>query len=269
MRGERLNSIARNMLPASCIWLIAGCSWLGWGKTGTVEPAKKVAQGAKIVAVTTARTGALVAKIVASGTYRGSRKVVTWTSARTVDGTTATLKKLNLIERPVPQDILEELPDELLTSLTSLDFVKPEVEPEQAVISSSDSRWEGEVLYKLGKGGSIEVRLDGPAELIVVTLAGFLPEERQQKNSESASYTVYVEEDELDLGQISFESGVFRQLSLYGYPGWRVSSPGVFVVKALAGAHRYRLSCKRSDSDCFLLVSCFLPRYELDNGINP
>ena len=269
MRGEKLNSIARNMIPASCIWLIAGCSWLDWGKTGTVEPVKKVAQGAKIVAVTTARTGALVSKIIATGTYRGSRKVVTWTSARTVEGTAATLEKLNLIERPVPQDILEELPDELLNSITSLNFIKPEVEPEQVVIASSDSRWEGEVLYKLAKGRSLEVRLEGPAELIVVTLAGFLPEEEQPKNSEVASYTVYVEEDELGLGEISFESGVFKPLSLYGYPGWQVSSPGVFVVKALDGAHRYRLSCKRSDSDCFLLVSCFLPRYELDKGTNP
>ena len=269
MRGQRLNSIARNLIPASCIWLIAGCSWLGWGKTGTVVPAKKVAQGAKIVAVTTVRTGALVSKIIASSTYRGSRKVVTWTSARTVDGTTATLEKLNLIERPVPQDILEELPDELLNSITSLDFIKPEVESEQVVIASSDSRWEGEVLYKLAKGRSLEVRLDGPAELIVVTLAGFLPEEQQQKNSEAASYTVHIDEDQRDLGEISFESGVFKPLSLYGYPDWRVSSPGVFVVKALEGAHRYRLRCTRSDSDCFLLVSCFLPRYELDKENSP
>lgn len=237
------------------------CSWLSNDKA--FKPAKKVAASARTVAVKTARAGALVSKLIASQTYRGSRKAVTWTGARTRKGTTATLELFNLIERPVPPDILERLPDELVSSLTALDFIKPRMETEKAVISSPDLRWEGEIFYILEKGESIEIELNGPVELIVVTVAGFSPEKGVKKRRAPAFYTVYVTEDDLELGEVSFEAGTSPLLNLYGYDRWGVSQPSVFVIKALEGVHRYRLDYKRKDSEDFLLFSCYLPRYEV------
>ncbi|HLA40497.1 MAG TPA: hypothetical protein VJ417_10885, partial [Candidatus Glassbacteria bacterium] len=117
--GLLYTAAASTIVSLYCLW--SGCSAL--------YPARKVAGGARVVAVTTARAGALVTRIIASGTYRGSRKAVTWTGSRTREGTAATLEMLNLIDRPVPPAILERLPDELLESLTRLDFVKPIAEP--------------------------------------------------------------------------------------------------------------------------------------------
>jgi len=248
--------------PAVLVLVAVSCSWLSDDKA--FKPAKKMAEHARTVAVKTARAGALVSKLIASQTYRGSRRAVTWTGARTRQGTAATLELFNLVERPVPPDILERLPDELLSSLTALDFVKPRMETEKAVISSSDLRWEGEIVYILDKGESIEIELNGPVELIVITMAVFSPEKGRKKRQGVAFYTVYVIEDDLELGEVSFEAGASPFLNLYGYDRWGVSPPGVFVIKVLEGVHRYRLSYKRKDSEDFLLVSCYLPRYELE-----
>ena|GEM_PF-3797033 len=253
--------------PAALVLVAVSCSWLSDDKA--FKPAKKMAEGARTVAVKTARAGALVSKLIASQTYRGSRRAVTWTGARTRQGTAATLELFNLIERPVPPDILERLPDELLSSLTALDFVKPRMETEKAVISSPDLRWEGEIVYILDKGESIEIELNGPVELIVITMAVFSLEKGRKKRQDVAFYTVYVTEDDFELGEVSFEAGASPFLNLYGYDRWGVSPPGVFVIKALEGVHRYRLSYKRKDSEDFLLVSCYLPRYELEQDQTP
>jgi hypothetical protein len=255
------------IIPATLVLGAVSCSWLSNDKA--FKPAKKVAESARIVAVKTVRAGALVSKLNASQTYRGSRKAVTWTGARTREGTTATLELFNLIERPVPPDILERLPDKLLSSLTALDFVKPCRETEKAVIASPDLRWEGEVLYVLEKGEYFEIELNSPVELIVITMAGFSPEKSREKPHGLAFYTVYVTEDDLELGEVSFEAGVSSFLSLYGYESWRLSPPGVLVIKALEGVHRYRLSYRRKDSDDFLLLSCYLPRYEAEKDQIP
>jgi len=255
------------IIPATLVLGAVSCSWLSNDKA--FKPAKKVAESARIVAVKTVRAGALVSKLIASQTYRGSRKAVTWTGARTREGTTATLELFNLIERPVPPDILERLPDKLLSSLTALDFVKPCRETEKAVIASPDLRWEGEVLYVLEKGEYFEIELNSPVELIVITMAGFSPEKSREKPHGLAFYTVYVTEDDLELGEVSFEAGVSSFLSLYGYESWRLSPPGVLVIKALEGVHRYRLSYKRKDSEDFLLFSCYLPRYEIEQDQTP
>ncbi|MFH1068371.1 MAG: hypothetical protein V1794_02015 [Candidatus Glassbacteria bacterium] len=242
---------------AAALGLVLGCSWFGGHKGGAFVPARKVAEGARTVAVTTARAGALVSRLIASGTYRGSRKAVTWTGARTREGTTATLELLNLIERPVPPVILERLPEELLVSLTRLEFVKPVREPERLVINSRDSRWEGELFYRLDRNGSLDVELDGPLEMIVVGLAVYTPEETALETS----YTIMVAEDKTELGEVTFEAGRAAYLSLYGYHNWGVSQPGVFVLKALEGSHLYTLRGSRTGDNGFLLVSCYLPRY--------
>ena len=256
-------AMIKNLLkinPAVLVLVIVSCSW--WSNDSALKPARKVAESARTVAVKTARAGALVSKLIASQTYRGSRKAATWTGARTRDGATATLELFNLIERPVPPDILERLPDELLYSLSALDFIRPCVETEKAVISSPDLRWEGEILYVLEKGESFEIELSGPVEVIVITMAGFSPQKGRKKRGGVAGYTVYITEDERELGEVSFEAATSSFLSLYGYNQWGISLPGVFVIKALEGDHRYRMSCEREDSEDFLLFSCYLPRYE-------
>jgi len=264
--GEIAKSLFK-IIPAALVWVTVACSWLDNDKA--FKPARKVAESARTVAVKTARAGALVSKLIASQTYRGSRRAVTWTGARTREGTAATLELFNLIERPVPPDILERLPDELLSSLTALDFFKPCLETEKAVIASPDLRWEGEILYILEKGESLEIELNCPVELIAITMAGFSPGTGREKPEGPAFYTVYVTEDNLELGEVSFEAGVSPFLSLYGHDRWRVSLPGVFVIKALEGKHRYRLSYERTDSEDFLLLSCYLPRYETGKDRTP
>jgi len=257
--AEMIKSLLK-INSAVLVLVIGSCSW--WSNERAFKPARKVAEGARTVAVKTARAGALVSKVIASQTYRGSRKAATWTGARTRDGATATLELFNLIERPVPPDILERLPDELLSSLSALDFIRPCVETQKAVISSPDLRWEGEILYVLEKGESFEIELSGPVEMIVITMAGFSPREGREKNGGVAGYTVYISEDDLELGEVSFEAATSSFLSLYSYDRWRVSMPGVFVIKALEGDHRYRMSYEREDCEDFLLFSCYLPRYE-------
>ncbi|MEA1996970.1 MAG: hypothetical protein U9N45_05000, partial [Gemmatimonadota bacterium] len=130
--------------------------------------------------------------------------------------------------------------------------------------SSPDSRWEGELFYSLAIGEQIEVALDGPAELIVVTLAAFRPPGKGEMPGEAAAfYKVHVSEDNETLGEVGFESSPPESLlALHGYPGWQVSSPGVFVIKSIEGSHIYRLNCKRADSDDFMLISFYIPRYE-------
>ncbi|MBW7996703.1 MAG: hypothetical protein FVQ81_09100 [Candidatus Glassbacteria bacterium] len=221
------------------------CSWLETGGNAALE-------GARVVAVKTARAGAIASKY----TYKGGRRVVTWTGARTVEGTTATLEMLNLIERPVPPSILERIPADLLVSLTSLEFVRPVSAAGMAVISSEDSRWEGEVFHREA-GERLEYEIAGPAEMIVVTLSA-----ASRRGAKCLKrYTVFIEEDRRDLGEISFATSPSEAIGLYGHPGWYLSEPGVFIIKALEGVHRYRLRCDYSNTDKCLLVAGFLPRY--------
>ena len=126
---------------------LLGCSWLGSGGSAALD-------GARVVAVQTARAGAIASEY----TYKGSRRAVTWTGERTVDGTTATLEALNIIERQVPQVILERIPEELLYSLSSLEYIPSSVRAPRVVISSDDSRWEGEV-FLVDQGSGLELSL--------------------------------------------------------------------------------------------------------------
>ncbi len=221
------------------------CSWLGTGGSAALE-------GARVAAVKTARAGAIASKY----TYRGGRKAVTWTGARTADGTTATLEALNLLERPVPPAILERIPDEVLASLTSLHFVSPVADAPMEVINSPDTRWEGEVFYRLD-GSWLEFEIEDATEMIVVTLSAAPSEDA----TELSGYTVLVQEDRAELGEIKFATSRADMIWLYGYPGWLVSRPGVFVINALEGRHRYRIGSDIAGGDGFLLVACFLPRY--------
>ena len=227
------------------------------------NPASTVARGAKTMAIKTARAGAVISKLIAKNTYRGGRRVVTWTGERTADGTAATLERLGLRERPVPLAVLERLPDHLLESLSSLEFVSPSGATQKMVLSSLDSRWEGEIFHRLDRDRSIEVELTGPNELIVVTLACFSSEEIGNTEAVSATYTVYVKEDGSPLGEVSFAAAVSNILYLYSYKGWRAGWPGVFVVQALEGTHRYQFSFDREDEGSDPLIVCFfLPHYE-------
>ena len=215
------------------------------------------------MAIKTARAGALISKLIATSTYRGGRRAVTWTSERTVDGTTVTLERLGLKERPVPPVVLERLPDHLLESLSSLEFVTPSGATRKMVLSSPDSRWEGEIFHRLDRHYSVEVELEGPDELIVVTLASFSPEGSGRAGAVSTTYTVFVQEDGSPLGEVSFAATASEILYLYGYQGWRAGWPGVFVVQALEGTHRYRFSFDRNDEGSDPLMICFfIPRYE-------
>ena len=227
------------------------------------NPASTVARGAKTMAIKTARAGAVISKLIASNTYRGGKQVITWTGERTADGTAATLERLGLIERPVPLAVLERLPDHLLESLSSLEFVSPSGTTQKIVLSSLDSRWEGEIFHRLDRDRSIEVKLTGPNELIVVTLACFSSEGIGNTEAVSTTYTVYVKEDGSPLGEVSFAAAVSDILYLYGYKDWRAGWPGVFVVQALEGTHRYRFSFDREDEGSDPLMVCFfLPHYE-------
>ena len=232
-------------------------------KSPSGNPAATVARGAKTMAIKTARAGAVVSKLIASNTYRGSKKAVTWTGQQTANGTTATLERLGLKERPVPLVVLERLPDHLLESLNSLEFVSPNQATGKIVLSSPDSRWEGEIFHRLDPGQSVEIEVLGPEELIVVTLACFSPSEGAQFDSENTNYTVFVDEDGVILGEVSFAAAVSDILYLYGYQDWRAGWPGVFVVQAFEGTHSYRVSFIREDNENDPLMICFfLPRYE-------
>jgi hypothetical protein len=257
---SRFRCVPQLLVPGLLIACASlGCSLL---KRGETRSAKAVAHGARIVAVNTARAGALISKLIATGTYYGSKRAVTWTSARTVDGTAATLDMLGLIERPVPPDVLESIPDELLESLTSLEFIPAQSRAGITVISSSDLRWEGELFYRLNRGQSIDVRIDGPVELIVVTMACFPPpEQRLRPKENNALYKVSVREDDESLGDVRFETGPSDVLGIYGEQGWRASEPGVFVVKVVEGNHLYHFNIQREGLDRPMLVSFFLPRY--------
>ncbi len=222
-----------------------GCSWLGSGGSAALK-------GARVAAVKTARAGAIASKY----TYQGGRKVVTWTGARTADGTTATLAALNIMERPVPPAILERIPEDVLASLSSLHFLSPVADAKMEVISSSDTRWEGEVFLRAANGW-LEFEVEGDIEMIVVTLGATSSERSAPLNG----YTVYVQEDRAELGEIEFTTSMAEEVRLYGYPGWPLSEPGVFVINALRGRHRYRIGSDISGGDGFLLVACFLPRY--------
>jgi hypothetical protein len=227
------------------------------------NPAATVARGAKTMAIKTVRAGAVISKLIASNTYRGSKKAVTWTGQQTANGTTATLQRLGLKDRPVPLVVLERLPDHLLESLNSLEFVSPKLATSKIVLSSPDSRWEGEIFHRLDPEQSIEIEVSGSQELIVVTLACFSPPERMQINSENTNYTVFVDEDGYILGEVSFAAAVSGILYLYGHQDWRVGWPGVFVVQALEETHSYRFSYIREDNENDPLMICFfLPRYE-------
>lgn len=264
IRLVRLGGLLYIALVSAAVTLC--CSWFGGSGASALDPARKVAEGARVVAVKTARAGALATRMIVSGTYRGSRKAVTWTGSHTWDGTTATLEMLDLIDRPVPPVILERLPDELLASLTHLDFVKPVEEPARLVITSRDSRWEGELFYRLERDASIDVALEGPLELIVVSLAALSAEELGQGNIGEVSYTIEVSEDKDELGEVTFETERATYLGLYGYPKWGLTQPGVFVIKALEGWHVYNLRGRYDGGDGFLLVSCYLPRYNTGSG---
>jgi len=218
-----------------------GCSMIKSEKSG----APAVARGVRTVAKSTARA-------------------VTWTGTRTRHGTAATLDFLGLIERPVPPDVLERLPDELLESLASLEFVKLSRETEKIIISSPDSRWEGELFYRLDQGESVEVSLQGPAKLIAVTLAVFSPGKKElKKEMGPAVYKLLVRVDNSAPAEVSFELAPLDLLSLYGYENWRLSFPGVFVIKVEPGKKSFRLSFERSDCKDFVLISFYLPKYEL------
>jgi hypothetical protein len=219
------------------------CSWLGSGGSAAL-------QGARVAAVKTARAGAIASKY----TYRGGRRAVTWTGGRTADG----LEALNILERPVPPAILERIPDEVLASLTSLHFIRPVADEQMEVISSPDTRWEGEVFYRVD-GGWLEFEVEEATEMIVVTLSAASREDA----AALSGYTVLVEEDKSELGEIMFATSRAEMIWLYGYPGWLLSEPGVFVINALQGRHRYRISSDISGGDGFLLVACFLPRYHV------
>lgn len=233
------------------------CSWLDSGSNAAIV-------GARVVAVNTARAGAIAARYIASNTYEGGRKAVTWTGDRTVDGTTATLEMLNIIERPVPPSILERIPEDLLVSLTALEFVSPRSFADRAVISSEDSRWEGEVFYRVN-GGALEFEIEGPAELILVTLStAFSRSDKCLKR-----YTVVVDEDRTELGRIEFATSPAGELALYSHPGWLLSEPGVFVIKALEGDHHYRIDCDFAGDESYLLVAGFMPRYGTPGEIHP
>ena len=236
---------------------LAACSWLGIGGNAALE-------GARVAAVTTARAGAIAGKYIATNTYAGGRRAVTWTGARTVDGTTATLEALNIIERPVPPTILEMIPEDLLASLTSLQFVSPMAPTGMVVICSADTRWEGEVFYRVD-GGELEFEIAGPAEMIVVTLSA-----AERRSDECLkNYTVVVDEDRSELGRVEFATAPAEGVELYGYPGWTLSEPGVFVIKSLAGDHRYRIGGGPSGERNSLLVACFLPRYGMPPDMQP
>ncbi len=231
------------VLMAAAVQL--SCSWLGAGGSAALG-------GVRTVAVKTARAGAIVSKY----TYQGGRRAVTWTGARTVDGTTATLEALNIRERPVPSAILERIPEDVLASLTSLHFLSPVSDAPMEVISSPDPRWEGEVFLRVG-GGRLEFEVEGVTGMIVVTLSAT----PAGKVSPLNSYTVFVEEDKSELGEIRFAASRTETIRLYGYPGWQLSEPGVFVINALPGRHRYRIGSDIAGGNGFLLVACFLPRY--------
>jgi len=223
------------------------------------NPAATVARGAKTMAIKTARAGALLSKLIAAGTYRGGKRAIIWTG----DGTTATLERLGIRERPVPPAVLERLPDHLLESLRSLEFVSPGKATEKMVLSSPDSRWEGEIFHRLDRERSIEVEVAGPEELIVVTLACFSADQSGEAETKSTTYTVYVREDGSPLGEVSFKAAASEILYLYGYQGWRAGWPGVFVVQALQGTHCYRFHFVRDDQSGDPLMVCFFfPRYE-------
>lgn len=234
---------------------MSGCSWI---RSGGDAGADAVARGAKIAALSTARAGALVGK----GSYSGGRRAVTWTSARTVDGTQATLDILGLTERPVPEDVLDRLPDQMLEFLASLEFVAAHGSAEQVVISSPDSRWEGELFYQVDPDQWVEVRIDGPAELIVISMICF-PAGRFSP-AERAAYTVTVRENREFLGEVDFETVPNHLNCIYGQEDLRVSHPGVFVVRALEGEHDYRFNLRRDRDFGPGLIAFFLPRYADD-----
>ncbi len=231
---------------------VAGCSAL---RSGRDAGAGAVAHGARIAALHTARTGALLGK----GTYRGSRKAVTWTGDRTVDGTQATLDFLGLSERQVPPDVLERLPDQMLDALSALQFVPALGQTERVVIASPDTRWEGELFYRVPEERPLEVRLSGPAELIVISLVCF-PGPASPANK--STYTVTVHEDESSLGEVRFETLPDNQNGVYGQAEVRVSYPGVFVVKTLPGSHSYKVSVRCDSGIGPALCAFFLPRYD-------
>ncbi|MEA2064142.1 MAG: hypothetical protein U9P14_10620 [Gemmatimonadota bacterium] len=244
--------------------LYAGCSSSRKKESGPAgNPALTVARGAKTVAVKTARAGALLSKLIATNTWRGSRRAVTWTGSHTASGTTATLERLGLKERPAPPDLLERLPDHLLESLRSLEFISPLGAAGKRVLSSPDVRWEGEIFHRLGRGNIIEADLTGPVELIVVTLACFSPGWPNNRGPGNVTYTVYVREDMQELGQVSFEAAASDIIYLHGYTGWRAGGPGVFVVQVPEGRHRYRFTFDREDESTDPLLVCFfIPHYD-------
>ncbi|MCE5270750.1 hypothetical protein LLH00_05645 [bacterium] len=237
---------------------LAGCSVL---RSGRDAGAGAVAYGARIAALQTARTGALLGK----GTYKGSRKAVTWTGDRTVDGTQATLDFLGLGERQVPPDVLERLPDQMLDTLTALQFVPALGQTERVVIASPDSRWEGELFYRAPVERPLEVQLDGPVELIVISMVCFPA--GPASPLEKATYTVLVREDESNLGEVRFETLPNNQNGIYGQAGVRVSYPGVFVVKTLPGVHSYKFSVRSESGAGTALCAFFLPRYDRGSAV--
>lgn len=238
----------------------AGCSLI---RSGSDAGADAVARGARIAAVQTARAGSLIGK----GTYQGSRRAVTWTGDRTVDGTQATLSFLGLGERPVPPDVLDRLPDQMLDTLLSLQFVPVQGTAERMVISSADSRWEGELFYRAGEDRWLEVRMDGPAELIVVSLVCFPA--GQDTQTDKASYSVLVREDEKSLGEVRFDTLPNPLNGVYGQDSVRVSYPGVFIVKTLPGEHSYKFAMRCENLAGPALAAFFLPRYEREAPAAP
>ena len=128
------------------------------------------------------------------------------------------------------------------------------------VISSSDSRWEGELFYRAGEGRWLEVRINGPAELIVVSLVCF--PSGQGSQTDKTSYTIFVREDEKSLGEVRFETLPNPLNGVYGQDSVRVSYPGVFIVKTLPGSHSYNFAIRCDNSAGPALAAFFLPRYE-------
>ena len=159
----------------------------------------------------------------------------------------------------MPPDVLERLPDQILEALSSLEFVTARGSPEQVVISSPDSRWEGELFYRLQSEEWIEVRLSGPAELIVVSMVCF--PSAGLFTADRAAYKVTVREDQDFLGEVDFETVPHHLNCIYGQNDLRVSHPGVFVIRALEGEHDYRFNLSRVGESGPGLVAFFLPRY--------
>ncbi len=242
--------------------LTAGCSLIERNRDG----ATTVARGARTVVVETARAGALVSRLIAANTYHGGRKAVTWTGRQTAEGTAATLDLLGLgQERPAPPDLLERLPEELLKELSALEFVRAERRTGLVVIDSRDTRWEGEVFYTLEAGQGLELVIEGPAELIVVSLAAFPPPEDPEARPAppGAGYCFLVREDGQELGEVRIEgTSPAPGLGIYGYQGWRVAEPGVFMVRTGEGARRYRFELARQDRAAMVLISFYRPRYQ-------